>query len=104
MKTISCDEVKQRLDNGEKLHLLDVRETEEVNEYTIGGVHLPLGNIQRMETDEIEGLKDQEIICYCRSGKRSAMAGLFLEQMGFENVKNLEGGVEEYRKKFGEEF
>lgn len=104
MKTITVEELKQRKDAGEELTLLDVREPAEIEEFNIGGVALPLGKIQRMETESIEYLKDKEVICYCRSGKRSMMAMMVLEQLGFENVKNLEGGVDEYRKKYGEEF
>lgn len=104
MKTITSEEVKQRLDNGEDLRLLDVREPEEVAEYSLGGKNIPLAQVQRMETEDIEDWKDKEIICYCRSGKRSAMAIMFLQQMGFDNVKNLEGGAEDFRKKYGEEF
>lgn len=104
MKTITSEELKQRKDNGEDLVLLDVREPAEVEEYNLGGISLPLPKIQRMQTEDIDDLKEKEVICYCRSGKRSMMAILVLEQLGFENVRNLEGGVEEYRQKYGEEF
>ncbi len=98
MENISASEVKERLDAGESLHLLDVRQPEEHDEYNIGGILLPLGRIQSMETEEIDNLKSSEIICYCKSGNRSMMASMFLEQMGFENVKNMQGGVEAFKK------
>lgn len=101
MTMIAPEEVKQRLDAGEKLHLLDVREPEENAEFNIGGILFPLGKVQRMETEEIENLKDEEVICYCRSGNRSMMSCLFLEQQGFKNVKNLTGGMEAWKQKFG---
>ena len=46
-----------------------------------------------MQTDELEHLKSEEIICYCRSGKRSTQAAMMLETMGFTNVVNLDGGM-----------
>jgi rhodanese-related sulfurtransferase len=102
MKTITCHEIKKRRDEGESLNLVDVREPAEVAEFNIGGICLPLNKIQGMETEEIDDLKDEEVICYCRSGQRSMMAGLVLEQMGFTNVKNLEGGVIAWKENFEE--
>ncbi|MEO8721746.1 MAG: rhodanese-like domain-containing protein [Ginsengibacter sp.] len=93
MKNISVEELKSRMDNGEKLNLLDVRQPEETAEFNIGGIAFPLGKIQSMQTEEIENLRDEEVICYCRSGNRSGMAALVLEQLGFKNVKNLTGGM-----------
>ncbi|HEV2481070.1 MAG TPA: rhodanese-like domain-containing protein, partial [Puia sp.] len=84
---------KARLDAGETLHLLDVREPAENAEFNIGGTLLPLGRIRNMETEDIDGWKDQEIICYCRSGNRSGQACMILETAGFSNVKNLTGGM-----------
>jgi rhodanese-related sulfurtransferase len=100
MTSITPEEVKQRLDAGETLHLLDVRQPEENAEFNIGGILVPLGKIQGMDTEDIDDLKDEEIICYCRSGNRSGNAALFLEQMGFSNVKNLAGGMLAWREKF----
>ena len=102
MKTITCHEIKKSRDEGESLNLVDVREPAEVAEFNIGGICLPLNKIQGMETEEIDDLKDEEVICYCRSGQRSMMAGLVLEQMGFTNVKNLEGGVIAWKENFEE--
>lgn len=98
MNNISAQDVKDRLDAGEVLNLVDVRQPEEHDAFNIGGVLLPLGHIQSMQTEEIENLKDEEVICYCKSGNRSMMAGMYLEQMGFTNVKNLAGGMEAYKK------
>ena len=100
MKTITCIEIKKRREEGESLNLIDVREPFEVAEFNIGGICLPLNKIQGMETEEIDDLKDKEVICYCRSGQRSMMASLVLEQMGFSNVKNLEGGVMAWKENF----
>ncbi|HEY5462679.1 MAG TPA: rhodanese-like domain-containing protein [Hanamia sp.] len=100
MTNITPEEVKQRLDAGEILHLIDVRQPEENAEFNIGGILLPLGKIQSMQTDDIDDLKNEEVICYCRSGNRSGNAALFLEQIGFINVKNLTGGMLAWREKF----
>jgi rhodanese-related sulfurtransferase len=101
MQTITADELKRRLDAGEKINLLDVREPFEHEDFNIGGQLVPLGQIQTMQVDEIESLKDQEIICYCRSGNRSGQACLILDTLGFTNTKNLVGGMMGWQEKFG---
>jgi rhodanese-related sulfurtransferase len=100
MQTITTDELKKRLDAGEQLNLVDVREPDERAAFNIGGIFLPLGNIQTMQTDEIEDLKNEEVIFYCRSGNRSGQACLMLEGMGFKNAKNLVGGMNDWQEKF----
>ncbi|TMI86094.1 MAG: rhodanese-like domain-containing protein [Bacteroidetes bacterium] len=101
MENITVEEVKKRMDAGEELHLVDVREPYENADFNIGGILLPLGQIRSMQVDEIEDLKDKEVILYCRSGNRSGQAAMFLETMGFENTKNLGGGVLAWQEKFG---
>jgi|SRR5450631_4214957 len=93
MQPISVEQLKARLDAGETIHLLDVREPGEHADFNIGGVLLPLGKVQSMQTEEIDNWKDQEVICYCRSGNRSGQACQILEMTGFSNVKNLSGGM-----------
>jgi rhodanese-related sulfurtransferase len=100
MTNISPEEVKERLDKGEKLNLIDVRQPEETAEYNIGGIALPLGNIQNLQVDDIEDLKNEEVILYCRSGNRSGIAAMLLDQIGFYNTKNLTGGMLAWREKF----
>ena len=100
MQTITVEELKARLDAGENIHLLDVREPSENAEFNIGGTLLPLGQIRNMQTEAIEDWKDEEIVAYCRSGNRSGIAAQFLEQMGFKDVKNLTGGMIAWRQKF----
>lgn len=100
MQNITPEEVKERLDKGEKLNLVDVREPHEHAEFNIGGVLVPLGKIQAMQVDELEHLKDQEVIVYCRSGNRSGQAALILDTMGFTNTKNLAGGMLKWQEKF----
>lgn len=93
LQEISVEILKQRIDAGEQLNIIDVREPEEYAELNIGAKLIPLGKIMSMQTDEIDDLKDEEIIIHCRSGKRSAQACLFLETMGFSNCKNVVGGI-----------
>ncbi|MEI9958434.1 MAG: rhodanese-like domain-containing protein [Ferruginibacter sp.] len=101
MTTITADEVKFRLDSGEKLNLVDVREPHENTEFNIGGILVPLGKVQTMQIDEIDELKNEEVIVYCRSGNRSGQAALMLETFGFTDVKNLTGGMLAWKERFG---
>jgi rhodanese-related sulfurtransferase len=101
MEHISAETLKERLENQEKVQLLDVREDHEHAEFNIGGVHIPLGKISLMEIDAIEPFKNEEIICYCKSGKRSLNACMLLETFGFTQVKNLTGGMMEWQQKYG---
>lgn len=103
MTNITPEEVKKRLDAGEKLNIVDVREPHENAEFNIGGTLIPLGNIQTMQIDEIEDLKDKEVICYCRSGNRSGQACMFLDALGFKNTRNLVGGMLSWEEKFGKQ-
>ena len=96
MQLIEATTLKQRMIT-EKLNLIDVRQPEEHAEFNIGGILLPLGNIMSMQIEEIEDLRDEEVICYCRSGQRSMQAAMMLETMGFTNVKNLAGGMMEWQ-------
>lgn len=101
MDNITVEELKRRLDAGEKLNIIDVREPHEKADFDIGGVLIPLGQIQSMQIDEIEDLKDKEVILYCRSGNRSGQACMFLDAMGFKNTRNLVGGILAWQEKFG---
>src|SRR5688572_24370081 len=102
MKHITVEELKARLDSGEKINLIDCREPHEYEEANLGGRLIPLGKIQTMQVDEIEDLKEEEVIIHCRSGKRSQMACLVLDQMGFTNTYNVEGGILAWKEKIGE--
>lgn len=100
MNTITVQDLKKRIDSGEKINLIDVREPAEYDEYNIGGRLVPLGKIQDMEVEELEPLKEEEVIIHCRSGKRSAAACLLLDAMGFQNTVNVEGGVLAWQEAF----
>lgn len=101
MQQITADELKARMNAGEKLNVIDVREDIERADFHIGGTHFRLRRIQDMDIEEIGDLKDEEVIVYCRSGKRSEMACLMLEHMGFKNTVNVTGGLLDWIEKFG---
>jgi adenylyltransferase/sulfurtransferase len=88
---ITSVELKQRLDKGDKLKLVDVREP---NEYQInripGTVLIPLGEIPR-RYNELD--PNEEIVVTCKMGGRSAKAADFLRSVGFKRVLNQKGGI-----------
>jgi rhodanese-related sulfurtransferase len=89
---ISIEELKERMDKGEQLNLIDVREEYEFDEFNIGATLIPLGELpDRLE--EIEAWKDQEILIHCRSGARSGRAKEYLTSEGYTNVRNVLGGM-----------
>jgi sulfur-carrier protein adenylyltransferase/sulfurtransferase len=87
---ITVQELKQRLDAGENLFVLDVREPYEYQIANIGGTLIPQNEVpQRLA--EID--RNREIVVQCRSGGRSQRIAEFLAQQGYPNVKNLSGGI-----------
>jgi rhodanese-related sulfurtransferase len=101
MREITVEELKARVDAGEKLNVIDVREPDEYAETNMGVPLIPLGNILSMQIDSLEDLKNEELIIHCRSGKRSAQACMVLEQIGFTNTVNVVGGILAWQDKFG---
>lgn len=90
---LSVTELKELLDQGEKIELIDVREPYEWDIGNLGpqGARLiPLGSLAA-RADEID--VDADIVVYCRSGARSARAADFLRSRGHERVRNVEGGI-----------
>ena len=94
MNTLSPTELKRRLDAGESLVLLDVREPEELAIASIEGARtIPLGDL---------GSRHEELdprlptVCICHHGIRSAMAAESLKRLGFREVYNLTGGVDRW--------
>ena len=100
MQTITVEELKAKIDAGEKINLLDVREPHEHAAFNIGGQLVPLGLVQALQLDEIEHLKEEVVYIYCRSGNRSGQACLMLEPYGFKNVINVAGGMLAWQEKF----
>jgi sulfur-carrier protein adenylyltransferase/sulfurtransferase len=87
---ITPRELKARLDRGDDLFIVDVREPHEYQICNIGGYLIPLGDLSR-RVSELDS--SREIVAHCRSGKRSAEASEFLRQAGFRKVLNLKGGI-----------
>ena len=87
---ISASELKQRLDQGEDIFILDVREPHEYQICNLKGHLIPLGELPR-RVHELDSAR--EIVAHCKSGKRSAQAVDFLKQAGFRKIYNLHGGI-----------
>lgn len=93
MQSITAEDLKARINSGEVIHILDVREPAEYAETNMGATLIPLGQIMNAQIDKIEDWRNEEVIVHCRSGVRSQQAILMLSQMGFSNLKNLSGGI-----------
>jgi molybdopterin/thiamine biosynthesis adenylyltransferase/rhodanese-related sulfurtransferase len=87
---IAPKELKFRLDRGDDLYILDVREPHEFQICNLGGHLIPLGDLSR-RVNELDS--SREIVAHCRSGKRSAEAVEFLRSAGFRKIWNLKGGI-----------
>jgi len=88
---VTVTDVKSRLDRGEDLFLLDVREPHEYDIANLGGHLIPLNDLPR-RVHELDSSRD--IVVYCHSGVRSGQAVQFLKSLGFRKVKNLSGGID----------
>jgi len=98
MKEINVQELKDKREANEDFLLLDVREQHEFYISNIEGTLIPLGQLPQ-RISEIEEYKEKEVVVICRSGARSAKAVELLEKEGFEDAKNLVGGINEWAKK-----
>jgi adenylyltransferase/sulfurtransferase len=90
---ISVAALKAKLDRGESVFLLDVREPREYEIANLGGHLIPLNDLPR-RVHELDS--SRETVVYCHSGMRSGQAVQFLKQLGFRKVKNLLGGIDEW--------
>jgi len=96
VREISVHELQRLKNEGTDFQLIDIREKEELDICQINGLNIPLGEID-IRTKELA--KDKPVILHCKSGQRSAMATLFLQQQySYENIYNLKGGILEYIK------
>src|SRR5690625_2162676 len=96
MDIITAEELNRRIEAGEDLRLLDVRESFEAN---ISDSRMETLSIHVASLDE-QMHKEKEYIVYCRSGNTSKKAVELLLENGFEHVKNLEGGINGWAQKF----
>jgi rhodanese-related sulfurtransferase len=93
---ITPEELKEKLEKGEKLNLIDVREEEEVQEGMIPEAkHIPMGEIPN-SLDQLD--KQKEYIFICRSGRRSENVCHYLQEQGYK-VRNMIGGMLEWTGK-----
>jgi len=87
---LSVTDLKRRIDAGEQVYILDVREPFEREIATLGGQPIPINEVP-LRLAEID--RDREVIVQCRSGHRSLRVAEFLQQSGFPRVVNLAGGI-----------
>lgn len=99
MEDITTIELKARLDKGEEIKVIDVREPYEYEEFNIGAELIPLGTLPQ-KLDDLEDYKDQEIVVHCKAGGRSASAKDFMMANGFTKVRNLLGGMLDWKTQF----
>jgi len=99
VRETNVDDVKSRLDRGDKLVLIDVREDREFDaDHLPGAVHLGKGIIERDVEAKYPDLQT-ELILYCGGGFRSALAADNLQKMGYSNVISMDGGIRGWREK-----
>jgi rhodanese-related sulfurtransferase len=99
VKELTVDDVKAKLDRGEKFHLVDVREDNEwAIDHVAGAIHLGKGIIERDAEQQLPD-KSAEIILYCGGGFRSALAADNLQKMGYTHVFSMDGGIRDWRQK-----
>lgn len=99
VKETTVDEIKRRLDRGDKFTLVDVREESEfAKDHLPGAIHLGKGVIERDIEARVPDPKT-ELILYCGGGFRSALAADNLQKMGYTNVISMDGGIREWREK-----
>jgi len=92
VNTVSLDEIKQRLESGAKLTLLDVREKDEVRQgYIPGAIHVPRGFLEMQVEGKVPD-RDAELVVYCAGGTRSAFAAKTLSDLGYKNVLSANPG------------
>ena len=99
IREVSVDDVKDKLDSGEKLLLVDVREESEyAKDHLPGAIHLGKGVIERDIEVRVPDL-NSAVVLYCGDGFRSALAADNLQKMGYTNVLSMDGGVRGWREK-----
>ena len=99
VRETNVDEVKKRMDRGDKFLLVDVREESEfAKDHLPGAIHLGKGVIERDIEARVPEL-NSEMILYCGGGYRSALAADNLQKMGYTNVISMDGGIRGWRER-----
>jgi len=99
VREVTVDDVKDKLDHGEKFQLVDVREESEyAKDHLPGAIHLGKGVIERDIETQVPDL-NTPLVLYCGGGFRSALAADNLQKMGYTNVLSMDGGIRDWRNK-----
>ena len=99
VRELTVDQVKTKLDRGERFHLVDVREESEfARDHLPGAIHLGKGILER-DVEERVPDTGAEIVLYCGGGFRSALSADNLQRMGYTNVISMDGGIRGWREK-----
>jgi rhodanese-related sulfurtransferase len=99
VREVGVDDVKARLDRGDKFLLVDVREESEYGkDHLPGAIHLGKGIIERDIEERVPDLATP-LVLYCGGGYRSALAADNLQKMGYTNVLSMDGGIRGWREK-----
>jgi rhodanese-related sulfurtransferase len=99
IREVTIDDVKAKLDRGEKFLLLDVREESEyAADHLPGAVHVGKGIIERDIEDRVPD-QNTPMVLYCGGGFRSALAADNLQKMGYTHVLSMDGGIRGWREK-----
>jgi len=97
---ITVQELRTKLEAGEKFVFIDVREPWENEEFNLGARLMPINSFVNSFW-ELDEHKEDEVVVHCRSGARSGMAQAILTAQGFTNVRNLIGGIAAWEQAFG---
>ncbi len=99
VRETTVDDIKKKLDQGEKFLLIDVREESEfAKDHLPGAVHMGKGVIERDIEQQVPD-PSTLMVLYCGGGYRSALAADNLQKMGYTNVISMDGGIREWREK-----
>jgi rhodanese-related sulfurtransferase len=99
VRELTVDQVKAKLDRGDRFHLVDVREESEwAKDHLPKAVFLGKGIIERDIEQRVPGT-GEEIVLYCGGGFRSALAADNLQKMGYTNVYSMDGGIRDWRER-----
>ena len=109
MNEITVTELDQKLKSEEKFVLLDIREAWELDQAKIADSRLEVTAMSRLANDGPASLpesvqkKEMPVYILCHHGNRSKQVTMWLAQQGYENVFNVQGGIEEYARKINPE-
>lgn len=99
IRQTDVDEVKKRMERGDRIFLVDVREESEyAKDHLPGAIHLGKGIVERDIEERVPEL-NKEMVLYCGGGFRSALAADNLQKMGYTNVISMDGGIRGWREK-----